>query len=792
MLVSEAWLRKWVSPPLDTAALAERLTLAGLEVAGVRAAAPPLDQVIVGTVLSVSPHPDAERLRVCSVDVGAGAPLSIVCGAPDVAAGMRVAVAKVGAVLPDGRRVDAATIRGTASHGMLCSARELGLGDSGDGLLRLDEAARPGEALYDALALNDHVIEIELTPNRGDCLSIAGLAREIAVLTESRVKAPRPRALPVRDARALSVTLEAKEECPRYAGRVIEDLDPNALTPSWMAERLRRAGIRCIHPVVDVTHYVMLELGQPLHAFDLQKLHGGIRVRKSGEGARLRLLDGREIEVPRGSLLIGDDKGPLALAGIMGGADSAVDRRTQSVFLESAFFRPQALAKTARALGLHTDSAYRFERGVDPELQVVALERASGLILEIAGGRCGPITEARAAKYLPKSKPIVLRQLRIERTLGFLPPPKKIERLLQGLGMRLKAGNQAWRVTPPSYRFDLNEECDLIEEIARVIGYDRIPVDIPRRPMDAATAAEAQVAPARLRAILADRDYQEVVTYSFVDPDLQSRLDPTARALVLKNPIASNMAVMRTGLWPGLLDALRHNLRRQQTRVRLFEIGRCFEQNGDLPRQDYQLGLALSGAALPEQWSAPTREADFFDAKGDLEALLSVTGQASAFRFEETVHPALQAGQAARIRHGDRTVGYLGLLAHGLRVHLDLGQRVYVASLELGAISHATVPIYHEISKFPSIRRDLALLVPAALPAATVMQRIAEVAGNLLVDLQVFDEYRGEGVDSRRKSLAFALTLQDSSRTLNEEAVDAVIKKVVTVLQTEWGAELRQ
>ncbi len=788
MKLSYQWLREWASPRLDARALAERLTLAGLEVGAIEPVAPPLENIVVGKVRSTSAHPTAERLMICEVEAGRGKTVQVACGAPNVAAGMRAPLALPGAVLPGERRIDAANIQGIDSSGMLCSAAELGLGDDASGLLVLDASARVGAPLAEVLRLDDVALEIDVTPNRGDCLSVAGIAREVAALTGARLNVVTKRKIAAKARKRIAVKLIAKNECPHYAGRVVQGLDPGATTPMWMRERLRRSGLRSLGPMVDVTNYVMLELGQPMHAFDLDKLRGSILVRTARENESLVLLDGRTLTAPAGSLIIADDRGPIALAGIMGGQDTAVGDQTRAVFLESACFDPATIAQHARALGIQTESSQRFERGVDPELQVRALERATELLLAISGGTPGPIVEARG-KREPRVN-ITLRRARLERVLGSAVPVGKVERALKALGMQVRKTADGWQVVPPSYRFDVRIEADLIEEVARVIGYSSIPARLPSVPMTASDASESRLEPKRLRALLVDRGYQEVITYSFVDPGLQQRIDPTMPSLALANPISADMAVMRATLWPGLLQTLRYNRNRQQSRLRIFELGHRFRLGSDTLLEEPVIAGVASGAASEKQWGVAEREADYYDIKGDIEALLALTGRSDEFRFVAAAHPALHPGQSAAIYFAKDHVGWLGSLHPALQARFESGPAI-LFEITLAALSQRSVPVFSEISRFPAIRRDLAIVVSEDTTAEKIIDLVRKVAGNLLVNLQLFDVYRGEGIDSGRKSLALGLTLQHSSRTLREAEVDALITQVISSLRDELGGKLR-
>jgi phenylalanyl-tRNA synthetase beta chain len=772
MKLSEKWLRQWVSPKMDTHGICETLTMAGLEVDSVEPVAPSLSRVVVGQVQSVAAHPDAAKLKVCSVDVGRARSLRIVCGASNVREGLWVAVALTGAKLPGGKEIVSSEIRGVKSAGMLCSAAELGLAESSEGLLELDPGFNPGQSLTEALELDDVSIDIDLTPNRGDCLSIAGIARELAALTGNRLKSPRIDAVRARSRHKPSIRIQAKRDCPHYVGRIIEGIRTDAVSPLWLTERLRRSGLRAIHPVVDVTNYVMLELGQPMHAFDRAKVNGNIVVRRARAGESLELLDGKKLETEAGTLLIADRSKPLALAGIMGGQDSAVGEGTVDLILESAYFHPAAIAGRARSLGLHTDSSHRFERGVDPALQRRALERATRLIMEIAGGRAGPVAEETVWAQMPKRHELRLHAAKVERLLGIKLKSARIESVLRRLGMTPRKLNGAWSVTTPSYRFEQIPERRPFASIA--------PPEVPEQRVDAN----------RIRYLLADRGFQEVINYSFVDPALQLRIDPEADAVPLANPLSADLAVMRTSLWTGLLQCLAYNANRQHDRVRLFEIGRCFQPGKRRVDERDRVAAVVSGPALPLQWGASRRGVDFYDLKGDLEVLLGLSGQ--DFSFESGSHPALHPGQAAQISKNSQPIGWIGQLHPEIQRVLGVETPIYLFEAELSAIQIMELPQFGGISRFPAIFRDLAVVVDESVPAQAVLECTKRAAGALLVNLELFDEYRGEGIDSGRKSLGLGLTLQDSSRTLNEEIIESVVNRVVGALSAELAARLRQ
>ncbi|HQU17323.1 MAG: phenylalanine--tRNA ligase subunit beta [Gammaproteobacteria bacterium] len=791
MKFSERWLREWVDPPVSTETLAEQLTMAGLEVDSVRPAAPGFEGIVVGEILSAGPHPDAERLQVCQVAAGAD-PVQVVCGAPNARAGLRVPFAVVDARLPDGTRIRRARLRGVESFGMLCSARELGLSEEAAGLLELPPDAPPGADLRDYLGLNDQVLEVDLTPNRGDCLGIAGIAREVGVLNRCAVRAPEwtPVRAGIED--RFPVVVDAPADCPRYLGRVIRGMDPAARTPVWMCERLRRSGLRSLGLLVDVTNYVLLEYGQPMHAFDLAQLQGEIRVRRARAGEALTLLDGRDVELDDATLVIADRGRVLALAGIMGGEGSGVGAATRDLFLECAYFTPQAIGGRARRYGLHTDASHRFERGVDPRLQSQAMERATGLLVEIGGGSAGPVVEVCSETHLPARVPVVLRRDRIRRVLGVGLPDPEVEEILTRLGMEVAPQPAGWRVTPPSHRFDLAREVDLIEELARIHGYDRLPSTRTSGDLALAPAPEGRVDLTRMRQLLVDRGYQETITYSFVDPVLQRRLDPEHPPVALANPLSADLSVMRTSLWPALLKVLIYNQNRQQGRVRIFESGlRFIQQTTDIKQERAISGLVSGGAALPEQWGSKSQAVDFYDVKGDLEALLGLTGRGGHFIFKPTPHPALHPGQSVQIECAGVAVGWFGALHPELLGELGLADRVFLFELDLAQIEPARIPVFQELSRFPAIRRDLAVVVDEAVSAAAVRECIVRHAPASLQDLIVFDVYRGQGVEPSRKSIAVGLIFQESSRTLTDQDIDAIIAGVVVGLEQQLGATLR-
>jgi phenylalanyl-tRNA synthetase beta chain len=784
MKFSENWLRAFVDPPLTTDELAESLTMAGLEVEAVEPAAPTFAGVVVGEVLAVEKHPGADRLSVCRVDAGRGEPLTIVCGAPNVRAGMKAPCALVGAALPQ-LTIREASVRGVLSQGMLCSAVELGLAEESDGLLELAPDLPAGADLREALELDDHVLTLKLTPNRGDCLSVCGVAREVAAVTATSLRLPEVPAVEpaVRDAR--EVTVEAPDACPRYCGRLVRGIDPSAPTPAWMARRLERSGVRSIGAVVDITNYVMLEMGQPMHAFDAERIDGAVRVRLGRAGERLTLLNDQTVDAA-GMLVIADSRGPLALAGIMGGAASAVGAGTADVFLESAFFAPAAVAGKAFALGFGSDSLHRFERGVDYAATRQAMERATQLLLGICGGQAGPITEAQST--LPKREPIELRVARATRVLGVPLDAAAVSGLLRRLHFGFVDQGGVFYVTPHSYRFDIQIEADLIEELARLHGYDRIPAARPAMELAMPALAEAERPTADLRRVLVARDYQEVVNYAFVDESLERDLLANPDPIRLVNPLASTMTVMRSSLAAGLLETLRLNVKRQQARVRLFEIGCCFSRRDGELRQPEHLGGLAYGSAAPEQWgSRPPRDVDLFDVKGDLEALVWPARLAAV----RDAHPALHPGRSARLELDGQPVGWLGELHPRWQEALELPRPAVLFEIEVAALRRGAVPAAAPISRLPMVRRDIAVVVDDGVAAEDLRRALAGLDLARVVDIGLFDVYRGAGLPDGKKSLAFRVLLQDTEKTLTDQEVEAVMGDLVRVLERDFSAKLR-
>lgn len=791
MKFSENWLRSLADPGCDRTILAERLTMAGLEVEGIEALGDGLDQVLIGEIIAAEKHPNADKLRVCRVAIGTADPLQIVCGAPNARVGLKAPLAPIGASLPNGITIKKVKLRDVESFGMLCSSRELGLGADSDGLLELPADAPTGQPLAAFLGLPDASIEIKLTPNRPDCLGLAGLAAELRALFALPVVDDRIEPVTVTSTAQRTVALADPADCPRYLGRVIEGVDATAPTPLWMKERLRRSGLRSINVAVDCSNYVLIELGQPTHAFDLDRVDGGIAVRRARAGETLKLLDEREPALDPEFLVIADARQALAVAGVIGGWDSRVTADTRSLFLESAFFAPAAIQGRARKLGLHTDASHRFERGVDPELPRRAIERLSGLIISIAGGRAGPITEAVVASALPQQRPVMLRRQRLARVLGIDIAGARVAEILQSLGMVVETTDSGWSVTAPSKRFDIAIEEDLIEEVARIYGYDAIPEHAPGGEIALAYPSETQVGHGPFRASLLADGCMEALNFSFVAAETLARWGLDADAVALANPLSVELGVMRTSLLPGLVEALKRNQARQQGRVRLFEIGRVFAA-GDPPRETERLAAVLTGSARAEQWGEPRRSVDFFDVKGMVERLLALTGDPAGFHFSAERLPSwLHPGRSALVWRGEALVGLLGCLDPRLAQALEVDGDTWVFDLDLAAIAARRLPRASELSRFPSLRRDLAVLVERTVPFARLRAVIAAELGDLLRDCLLFDEFVGPSLPSGTRSLAIGLILQDSSRTLTDLEVERALAGVIDALARETGARLR-
>ncbi|MDD1628614.1 MAG: phenylalanine--tRNA ligase subunit beta [Methylococcaceae bacterium] len=790
MQISEAWLRSYVNPAISTEKLVEQLTMAGLEVGSVEPAAAKFSGVVVGEVLSMHQHPDADRLRICHVAVGEAEPLQIVCGASNVRVGLKIPAALIGAILPGDFKIKKSKLRGEESFGMLCSEKELGLASDANGLMELAVDAPVGVDIREYLSLDDSIIEVDLTPNRADCLCVEGLAREVAVLNKMDWTTTQIDSVAISCQDILTVSVEATDACPRYLGRLINGVNAKAVTPLWMQERLRRSGLRSLGPLVDVTNYVLLELGQPLHVFDAAKLSGGITVRRAKADECLTLLNSQVIKLDNEALVIADDKQVLALAGIMGGSDSAVNDDTQSVFLECAFFAPLAIAGKSRRFGLHTDSSHRFERGVDATLQARAIERATQLILDIAGGSAGAITEVTTEVTLPQRQAVFLRRLRIAKTLGIALADEQVVDIFQRLGMVVQTQADGWQISPPGFRFDIAIEADLIEEIARIYGYNNLPSSSLLMRSELSSVTEALLDIDRVKDLLVDRGYQEAITYSFVDEDIQKAIAPEMEVIRLKNPISSELAVMRTTLWCGLLKAALYNTNRQQNRVRLFEAGlRFIKKDGETHQQKMLAGLVL-GDVYSDQWGEKARKVDFFDIKADIQAIFALTG--CEVQFLPAQQSALHPGQTAEILSPDgKKIGWLGMLHPNLEKQLGFDTQVFLFELDQNLLLNKSIPVFKSLSKYPSVRRDLALIVKEDVSASAIINCIMGSAEPTLQEVIIFDIYRGTGVEEGSKSVALSLIMQDYTQTLTDSEIDAIVSRLLTLLNNEKNAKLR-
>jgi phenylalanyl-tRNA synthetase beta chain len=799
MRIPYTWLAEWVSVPWQGAELGSRLTMAGFELEALETAAPPFTGVIVAEILEATRHPQADKLQVCKVSTGQGEPVQIVCGAANARAGLKSALAVVGAKLPGDLNIKAAKLRGVDSQGMLCSAKELGLAETSNGILELPADAPVGTPFRDYLSLDESIVELSITANRGDAMSVVGIAREVAALSGNPLTGPKIEPIPAKIKDTFPVHLDAKAACPKFVGRVIRGVNNRAVTPVWMRERLRRCGVRSISPVVDVTNYVLLELGQPMHAYDLTKLRDEIRVRLAKPAEKVSLLDGRTLEAQNDVLFITDASGPVGMAGIMGGEHSSVQAETTDIFFEVAYFAPDAIRGRGRRWGLVTDASQRYERGVDPALQERAIERATALLLQIAGGQPGPVTVAQSPEHLPGRAAVKLRKSQLQRLLGTVIEPARVTSTLASLQMQVETTADGWHVKPPSHRFDISIEADLIEEVARIVGFDAI------GETDAPVAQQFGALPEEIpseRAIvdtLVSRGYFEAINYAFTDPVRQSRLFPDRPGLALANAIAADLAVMRVSLWPGLLSVVLLNQRRQQDRVRVFEHGTRFEpkESGGTVEIDTIAGVAC-GPRLPEQWgvSKDVRSpVDFFDVKGDVEALLAGTGASGEFTFEAAESgeslSCLHPGRAARIRRNGKQAGWIGELHPTLVREFDFTYTPVLFELDVESLQ-VSRPVFEELSRFPSVRRDLAIVLEEGVPLSALRERVVLAASSLLRSFRIFDVYRGPGVEAGRKSVALGLIFQDITRTLTDEDADRAVASVVAELRVSLNARIRE
>ena len=794
MKFSESWLREWVNPKIDTNELCEQLSMAGLEVDSVEPVAEDFSGVVVGEVVDCSQHPDADKLQVTKVDVGNEELLDIVCGAPNCRKGLKVAVAIVGAVLPGNFKIKKAKLRGQASFGMLCSFSELGMGEDHSGIVELPLDAPIGKDIRGYLDLDDSVIEIDLTPNRADCLGVKGVAREVGVLNQVDVNFIKvsPAKIATQTTRGIQLTIPSS--CPRYLGRVIEGVNLSSSSPLWLQEKLRRSGIRSIDPVVDVTNFVLLELGHPMHAFDNNKLSGDIIVRNARHEEKLTLLDGNEVSLNENTLVIADEQKALAIAGIFGGLDSGVQTNTTDIFLESAFFSPDAILGKGRQYGLHTDASHRYERGVDPELQETAMHRATQLLLDIVGGKAGPITVAHSELDLPVRKLVELRERRLAQVLGAYIENDRVTDILNRLGMKVKITSDGWQVHAPSYRFDIAIEEDLIEEVARVYGYNNIANAAPLADLKMSYQQEKITDLNRFKALLCAKGYQEAVTYSFVDPKKQYLLYPDAKTLTLPHPISADMSVMRVSLLPGLLQALSYNQKRQQQNLAFFESGLVFSANDNAENgveQVSKLSGVLSGNTNGEHWSIANRARDFFDAKAMVEEIFSLSSGKIKPEFERAEYGAFHPGQCASIMMDGKEIGVIGAIHPQFEKPLGLNGRTFAFELDLASIEQRNLPLAQVISKFPAIRRDLAITVKNGVETGKLLKSIEKIGISSLVGINLFDVYTGEGINEGEKSLALSIWLQSVEKTLEDQEIQDTVDKVVRHLRDNFSAALR-
>ena len=796
MKISENWLRTWVNPDISTEKLVETLTMAGLEVDGIEHLGEELAGILVGKITKAEQHPEADKLRICTVDVGAEETLQIICGAPNARQGIKVAVATIGCVLPGNFKIKKAKLRGVASFGMLCSGKELQMSDDHDGIIELADDAVIGKELVEQLGLKDTAIDIDLTPNRGDCLGIKGVATEVGVLTQSKVKGVKiTPAIPSIDD-TVQIKLNAAKANPRFTARVITGINIKAETPDWMKARLLGSDIRSIDPVVDVTNYVMLELGHPMHAFDRKNISGSIEVRYANEGEKLVLLDDTSIELRTDTLVVADDEKALSMAGIMGGKYSGINSETTDIVLEAAHWDPIEIAGKARSYGLHTDASHRFERGVDYLLCAQTIERATELLLEIVGGKAGPMVDEIDEEHFPKLKKVKLRRARIERLLGIQMSDEQIIDILTRLGMSLESlcsdGSDAgWTVSIPSCRFDISIEADLIEELVRIYGYNNVPSRKPVGELSMLRRQENRLVKSQIAHLLADRGYQEAITYSFVDKESQQLIDPNIEPLPLVNPISADLAVMRSSIWPGLLKAVEYNQKRQHDQIRFFETGLKFVPSDDGLAQTPVIAGVISGRRTSESWEVNNDHVDFYDLKADLEAIFKLTAADDQFEFVAEQRDGLHPGQTAEIKRNGKSCGYIGKLHPETQKSFDIDEPTFLFELELKRVTQRKIPKFTSLSKFPSIRRDLAILVKENVTSSQIVDLIGQTAKNWLTNVVIFDVYRGKGIEPGFKSIAIGMVLQRNDRTFKDAEINKTMDRVILELQNKLGAELR-
>ena len=787
MNISTRWLREWVNPDVSDLELSEKLTMAGLEVDQIAPVAPPFEGLVVGHVVACGKHPNADKLSLCEVDVGTGENLQIICGAPNVRQDLKVAVATVGSTLPNGLKIKRAKLRGVESNGMLCSESEIGISEAHDGIIELDSKAKIGDDVRSVLDLDDQIIELDITPNRGDCFSVLGVAREVCVNYNLSLPALEFKANQ-KGKRAFKSIVSNPKECPRYLTRVIEGVDNNASTPDWMAQKLQRANQQLHSPIVDITNYVLLELGQPMHAFDLSKINGNINVRSAKKNEELELLNGQSVTLSEDTLVIADEKSAIAIAGVIGGMGSSTLESSTEILLEAAFFEPVAISGVARSYGLHTEASLRFERGVDFKMAGHAMERATELVLEICGGEASEINETVDAKSLPELEPIQISIEKISKVLGFDLDPAWVESKFKFLDFDFKKNkDNSWTITPPSFRFDIRIPADIVEELARLYGYDKIPVQRLSVDANISHAAQTNINSNDLSSALVHRGYQEVITYSFISNEMHDLVDPDSKKILLQNPISDDMAVMRSSLWPGLIDSAKSNFRRGHHNLRFFELGLCFS-GIEVEGQTQKIAGIISGNRHNSQWADSDREVDFFDAKSDVESLLNLSKK--GFKFEAAEHPALQMGQTAKIMKGDNHIGWLGAISPKLQKKLSM-PKAFLFELTQSEIAQGEKPIYESFSSFQASQRDIAIVVSKEISSDELIQSIQSLKQNDLIDVNLFDVYEGEHIEQGSKSVALNLTYQSKEVTLTDEQLAKKVSKIVGHLETKFSAKLR-
>lgn len=791
MKISEKWLRTWVNPSIETEELVAALTMAGLEVDGFEQLGLDLSGVVVGQIIDAKQHPEADKLQVCTVDVAGEEPLQIICGAPNARKGIKVVVATIGSVLPGDFKIKKAKLRGVHSFGMLCSGKELELSDDHDGIMELNDSAVVGADFADHLGIKDTSIDIDLTPNRGDCLGIKGVATEVGVLTKTQVNSIDINVIEPTIKEQVEVKLSAPKANPRFVARVLTGVNVKAQTPDWMVARLLGSDIRSIDPVVDITNYVMLELGHPMHAFDKSNIDGAIEVRYANEGEELTLLDDKVIKLKSDTLVVADNNRALSIAGIMGGKDSGINDETTDIVLEAAHWDPVEIAGKARNYGLHTDASHRFERGVDYNLSAQVIERATELLLEICGGQAGPVVDQIASEYFPQPKKVELRQHRIERLLGISMPDTQVEDILTRLGMALEKTANGWMVSIPSSRFDISIEADLIEELVRIYGYNNVPSRKPVGELSMIRRPENRLLKSEIAHLLADRGYQEAITYSFIDKASQQLIDPNIEPLPLLNPISADLGIMRSSLWPGLLKAVSYNQKRQHDQIRFFETGLRFIPGDDGLTQTPVVAGAISGRRFDENWEADNQVVDFFDLKGDLEAVFELTASSSQFTFVAAQRDGLHPGQTAEIFRNGKSVGFVGKIHPQTQKAFDIDEPVYLFELELKRLSQRKLPKFAPLSKFPSIRRDVAILVKENVTSTQIIDLIGQTAKTWLNNVLIFDIYRGKGIEEGYKSIAIGIVLQRNDRTFKDAEISKTMDRVIDTLTKKLGAVLR-